>query len=519
MAKKYNILVVDDTIKNLQLLCCLLQENTDYLVNVARNGVEALDIVQKINFDVILLDINMPVMDGYETCQKLKTDAAYSHIPIIFLTAQSDQKSIFKAFEYGAVDYLVKPFNGQELTMRVKTQLELKAHRDNLELLVEERTSKLAKALEDLKKSSKIKDEFLATMSHEMRTPMNGIMGLSSLLAAEDLSVEQSSYVHNIQKSLSQLQFIVDNLFEYTFLESSEASVTEQETVVVDFINEVAEATKAASKEKGLDFILFMADNLPNSVAVDSWKLTKALSQLLDNALKFTNEGFIQFSVDITGAGDGQNLVFEVSDSGIGISESDFEKIFDKFTQVDSSATRNYEGVGIGLALSQKLVKVLGGKIDIQSELGIGSTFKIQVPFKPSKSTEVVPEKAVHVVRSSKIMIVEDNKTNQLLTKRIDKKMGHEAILAENGLVALQLLKSNKPDLILMDCMMPQMDGYEATRLIRAGSDLNDLPIIALTANTLEDDKEKCLAAGMDDYMPKPLNVTQLKIVFSKFLG
>ena len=219
MANKYNILVVDDTIKNLQLLCCLLQENSDYLVNVARNGVETLDIVKKINFDVILLDINMPVMDGYETCQKLKADEAYSHIPIIFLTAQSDQQSIFKAFECGAIDYLVKPFNGQELSMRVKTQLELKAHRDNLESLVEERTSKLAKALDDLTRSSKIKNEFLATMSHEMRTPMNGIMGLSSLLAAEDLTVEQSSYVHNIQKSLNQLQFIVDNLFEYTFLE------------------------------------------------------------------------------------------------------------------------------------------------------------------------------------------------------------------------------------------------------------------------------------------------------------
>ena len=261
MANKYNILVVDDTIKNLQLLCCLLQENSDYLVNVARNGVEALDIVKKINFDVILLDINMPVMDGYETRQKLKADEAYSHIPIIFLTAQSDQQSIFKAFLCGAIDYLVKPFNGRELSMRVKTQLELKAHRDNLESLVEERTSKLAKALDDLTRSSKIKNEFLATMSHEMRTPMNGIMGLSSLLAAEDLTVEQSSYVHNIQKSLNQLQFIVDNLFEYTFLESGEAITSEKEIVVTDLVNQLTKATKDASEEKGVDlFYIWQMD-------------------------------------------------------------------------------------------------------------------------------------------------------------------------------------------------------------------------------------------------------------------
>ena len=218
--------------------------------------------------------------------------------------------------------------------------------------------------------------------------------------------------------------------------------------------------------------------------------MTKALGQILDNALKFTNSGFIQFGVDVIETAASPNLIFEVSDSGIGIPEEDFEKIFEKFTQVDSSATRNYEGVGIGLALTQKLVSILGGKIEIQSELGAGSTFKIQVPVKILENSSV-QEAPVKVVRSSKIMIVEDNKTNQLLTKRIVKKMGHEAILAENGLVALQLLKTNKPDLILMDCMMPQMDGYEATRLIRAGSEMNDLPIIALTANNLDGDREK----------------------------
>ncbi|MCM8534978.1 MAG: response regulator [Lentisphaeraceae bacterium] len=381
MSRKYNILVVDDTIKNLQLLCCILQEVPGYMVNVARNGLEALEMVQKVDFDIILLDIQMPEMDGYEACQRLKSDERFAYIPIIFLTAQTEQESIIKAFECGAADYLVKPFCGQELTMRVKNQIELKDHREHLEKLVEERTEELAGALNEVRRTSRIKDEFLSTMSHEMRTPMNGILGLSTLLASDDLTSEQAEYVGKIQSSMSHLQGIIENMFEYTLIQSGETLTEFEPTDINELLGEVSVSYEKLAKVKGIDFRLDISEDVPASVNIDSRKVKSILCQLLENSVKFTEAGYV--SLDVNSTCENGRLVIELNirDSGIGIPEDRFDLIFEKFTQVDSSSTRDYEGVGIGLAICKDLVEAVNGSISLDSQLGQGSCFTVKIPL------------------------------------------------------------------------------------------------------------------------------------------
>ncbi|MCM8533026.1 MAG: ATP-binding protein, partial [Lentisphaeraceae bacterium] len=323
----------------------------------------------------------MPEMDGYEACQRLKSDERYAHIPIIFLTAQTEQESIIKAFECGAADYLVKPFCGQELTMRVRNHIELKDHRQHLEKLVEERTEELAGALDEVKRSSRIKDEFLSTMSHEMRTPMNGILGLSTLLASDDLTSEQATYVGKIQSSMSHLQGIIENMFEYTLLQSGETLTDFEPTDINELVGEVSASYEKLAKLKGVDYQFNISDDVPVSVNIDSHKVKSILCQLLENSVKFTESGFV--ALEVMSTCENGRLVIEINvrDSGIGIPEEKFDLIFEKFTQVDSSSTRDYEGVGIGLAICRDLVEAINGSITLDSQLGQGTCFTVKIPL------------------------------------------------------------------------------------------------------------------------------------------
>ena len=508
----YNkILVVDDTVRNLQLLCEILGEDSSYKVNVARNGVEALDMVERINFDLILLDIQMPVMDGFETIKKIKEMPQCKDTPVIFLTAQIDKQQTVKGFDLGAVDYITKPFNSTELKVRIRTQIELKKHRENLENAVQERTSQLETALKQLNVDNKAKEEFLATMSHEIRTPMNGIQGMATLLKTTPLNEEQSDFLSTLQNSTDYLKKIIDDIFDFTLIHSGDMKTEDEEFDLKKTITSCCELYRFRCEEKRLNFFINFDSSVPQIIEGDKTTLQKVLSHVVSNALKFTPNGSIRVNTSLSDS----NLVIKVVDSGIGIDEKDFEKIFMKFTQLDSTSNRNYEGTGMGLALCRELLSLHGGCIEVESKVGGGSTFTISMKVKSIKANDLCEEKSAS---PSKILVVEDNKTNQIVTCKILCGMGHEVEIAENGSIALDKLNKKVYDLILMDCMMPVLDGYETTKQIRQSQTMNTIPIIALTANTLAGDKEKCLNSGMDDYLPKPVNKRDLESMLYKYL-
>jgi CheY-like chemotaxis protein/anti-sigma regulatory factor (Ser/Thr protein kinase) len=518
MTKKFRILLVDDTPKNLHLLYEILQEGSEYMINVARNGVEALDAIKKVNFDIILLDVQMPEMDGFETCSRLKKMPLYSNVPIIFLTAQDDQESIIRALELGAVDYLKKPFCALELKVKVRNHLALKNHQDNLESLIDTRTKKLEDALTQLTKISKVKDEFLGVMSHELRTPMNGIQGFTNLLLMnETLGEQERSFVEGIDETSIRLQKTIESMFDYIFLQNEDSVCSPK---LVDFKSELSFLIDFQEKaeNKGLNFVVEVSEALIRLVSLDFPKFQKILSALVDNALKFTKEGRVKVNVLLAFVEEQQVLSVEVSDTGIGIEEEQYERIFEKFYQVDSSSSREFEGVGLGLAIVKELTLLLGGEsVHVHSRLGEGSTFSLSLPVETKYQNKMMYNiQLAEEAKSLKVLLVEDNKTNQILARKVLQSMKHNVAIAENGLEALEVLNKDSFDLIIMDCMMPKMDGYEATREIRKIG-YADLPIIALTANNLEGDREKCLSVGMNDYLSKPLITSELKVLLEKY--
>ncbi|MCM8526124.1 MAG: response regulator [Lentisphaeraceae bacterium] len=510
-----NILIVDDTVKNLQILCEILSEEDDYRVNVARNGKEAIEMVSRVEFDLILLDIQMPIMDGYEACRRLKADKKSADIPIIFLTAQVDKESIVRGFEAGAVDYLTKPFNNTELKSRIKTQIDLKKHRDNLETLVDQRTSQLNDALEKVNVDIKAKEHFLANMSHEIRTPLNGVMGMASLLDKTYLDEEQQHYLSTLVNSAKYLQTIVDDIFDYTLLNTGSLEIEKVNFSPKDEILRCTDLFRYRCEEKGLTFDTNFSEKLPMNLQADFKKINRIVSLLLSNGLKFTEKGGI--SVFVSYNFEHSELIIKVTDTGIGIKLDDKEKIFEKFQQLDSSTQRSFGGTGIGLALCRELLKLLKGKIDVESDLNSGSTFTIAVKAE-EVNLDTVEIQVFNKVKGTNILLVEDDKTNQDVTVRILKPLGLEIDVADNGAIALNMLQEKNYNLVLMDIMMPVMNGYDATKAIRANKKWDNLPIVALTACLLRDAEEECKRCGMNDFLEKPIDVDKLINVVNQFI-
>lgn len=510
-----NILIVDDTVKNLQILCEILGEEENYRVNVARNGKEALEMADKVDFDIILLDIQMPIMDGYETCRRLKSNPETADIPIIFLTAQTDKESIVKGFQAGAVDYLTKPFNNMELKSRIRTQVDLKKHRDNLEEMVNERTYQLNEALQKVNIAAKAKEQFLANMSHEIRTPLNGVMGMASLLQKTILDSEQEYFLQTLSSSARYLQTIVDDIFDYTLLNTGSLQISAELFSPKESIRKSTELFRYRCEEKGLTFDLNFSEKLPLTVKADSKKINRILSLLLSNGLKFTEKGGVgvYVSYDDTSS----NLIMKVSDTGIGIDTLDKDKIFEKFSQLDSSSQRSFGGTGMGLALCRELLNLLKGSIEVESDVNAGSTFTIKVKVEAiEQQPAVLP--SFTKAEGSNILLVEDDKTNQAVAKKILSSFGLDIDMADNGAIALNKLQNKKYDLILMDIMMPVMNGYDTTKAIRSNKQWEKIPIVALTACLVKNAEEQCIKCGMNDYLEKPIDPEKLLTTINRYI-
>jgi two-component system, sensor histidine kinase LadS len=385
---------------------------------------------------------------------------------------------------------------------------------------------KLEESNQKLEASNRFKDEFLSTVSHELRTPMNGIVGATELLEHTPLNSEQFKYLSTINRSSRDMLAMVENILTYTQFEAGTAAISNQAIKLRKLLDEIAAHYRGRAAVQQLDFRYFIDPSIPDDLVGDQDKLKLLLEHLLDNAAKFTDHGQIRFDVTIDDEHSHAReiwLRFVIKDTGCGVPESLQKEIFDSFKQADGSMTRRKGGLGIGLALCKRIVDILQGQMIFKSAAQQGTTVVVTLPFQPCMtSIELVPDQIVPTIDPATVdvLVVEDNYVNKLVLEGFLKKLGFNVFTAENGKEAIAMLEKRLFNLILMDCQMPVMDGFEATRQTRQLTNANaNIPIIAVTANANPGDRERCIAAGMNDYMKKPFSQTTLVAAINRWLG
>lgn len=379
-----------------------------------------------------------------------------------------------------------------------------------------------------LLESNKLKDEFLNTISHEMRTPMHGVLSSIDHIRHQDESRKRELFVDSAERSAQQMMMLIDSVLNYTELHSSSFKLEQGTFTLSRLAESLDDLFRKQAEAKGLHFSIEMQPDVPDLLIGDFRRTQQILASLLSNAVKFTHQGFVRLTIALVTIDDRRcraKIEFRVTDSGIGMLEGTESIIFDRFRQLDSSFSRGFGGLGIGLATSKQIARLMQAELGFQSRPNEGSTFRLvaEFPFSPKNSArrkaEALQRQWQDLAQDRLALIVEDNPVNQMVLKASLTKLGLRTLLASNGNEAITQLLANPVDIILMDCQMPVLDGFEATRAIRQlANDKSQVPIIAITANAMSKDRERCVEAGMNDYMSKPVNMHELKEKLLKWL-
>ncbi|PKH02649.1 hybrid sensor histidine kinase/response regulator [Psychromonas sp. MB-3u-54] len=552
---KPTILIVDDKPQN-RLAVRRILESLDIIIEEADSGQEALRQVLHHDFFLILMDVQMPEMNGFETASLILENYQTKHIPIIFVTAVSkEQRFVHQGYESGAVDYVYKPLDPQILRSKVIVFRELwiqrLAHRQssaalaklneqliNISKTLKVTNSKLRHEIKDHERTelalraarneadqaNRAKSEFLANMSHEIRTPLNGIMGMNYLVLQTELSDQQRNYLHKIQMSSDSLLNIINDILDYSKIEAGKLKVEKVTFQLDSLLQNVTDLMAIKAEQKNIELLVDCDPNIPLELIGDPLRISQILMNLVGNALKFTEQGEIVISVKRSKSENGTlYLYFEIRDTGIGISHQQSQQLFQPFSQADSSTTRKYGGTGLGLVICARLVALMGGKLTLESRLGTGSVFSFTLPFlrQNQKKRFQLP---FEELKNLRFLVVDDSEKACTILTSLLNSFGFQSLSVASGQQALDELSRASDnlqayDIVLMDWKMPSMDGLTASKLIKKNLDLSPMPfVIMVTASTSEDLRKKS-AKITDGLLLKPVTPSLLFSAVMELLG
>ncbi|MEI6061613.1 MAG: response regulator [Bacteroidota bacterium] len=503
-----DILIVDDVSANLKILGEILKRE-GYKVRPVPDGILALQVAAKEKPDLILLDIMMPGMDGFEVCRRLKENTSLNDIPVIFISALNDTRDIVKALSSGGVDFITKPFKAEEVTARVNTHLKLHLQ-----------SKKLLEQSKELKHLNQTKDKFFSIIAHDLRGPLGGFMGLTELMADDSqlfTAAEQKEMTNDLSKAARNIFNLLENLLEWAQMQQGHTAFMPRQINLSELVFECIKMLSESIRKKSIRLSVEVPAN--QEVFADINMLQSVIRNLVSNAIKFTPQGG-RVSI-LAGLAENNTSVIAVKDSGIGMSITLLASLFQININSSRPGTEGEPSSGLGLLLCKEFIEKHGGELWVESEEGKGSDFFFTIPCNAatmdtdSGLNHVSILAAANQIDNLKILIAEDNENSEKLIRIVTRSFSNDFLEAATGAEAVEVCRNNPDiDLILMDIKMPVMDGLEATRQIRQFN--KNVIIIAQTAFGLPGDREKAIEAGCNDYIAKPIEIALLLELIQK---
>jgi len=535
---KNKIFIIDDEKLNLKILNDIL--SSEYTILMSTESSTALGMVEEYMPDIILLDIIMPDIDGFNVLAMLKSNEKTKNIPVIIITGLINVENEERALALDAVDFLHKPFNSSIVKARVRHQIQIVNHVRAFEQYTQTQSDKAA--MEE-------KSKFFARMSHEMRTPLNAVIGLAELtLEAEELNEGTRENVENICNAGESLLGIVNDILDFSKMESGKFKLVPSEYEFPGLISSVITQSVMWKDEKPIELVLNIDENIPYNLTGDELRIKQILNNLLSNAFKYTKSGTVELNVKSEVQGDGEDilLVMSVKDSGIGIKKEFIEFLFNEYAQADVASNKNIVGTGLGLPITKMILDMMGGTIEVESEYGRGSVFTVKLPQKYKKDANgicnVLGAKIVKELNNfqyhgkrrkkrlsriklsyARVLVVDDVATNLDVAKGMMKPYDMQIDCVTSGQQAIDAIRKEnvRYNAIFMDQMMPEMDGIEAVRIIREeiGTEYaKKIPIIVFTANAIAGNEELFLSKGFQAFISKPVDIMSLDAVIMQWV-